>query len=273
VLAIRFRRHAKVDDELLGMLYDAGTSGIIESDLEIEAFFDEGTDVSALRARFGDEIIATGAVSGATPNEFPRDDWTGISVGQKFFIAPSWVHEPTPLGRLRLSPDSVTAFGTGRHETTQLMLEFLESELQPSDCVVDVGAGSGILSAAARLLGASQMYACDIDEDVVRQARDFSGAHVFVGSVDAVRSEIADLLLVNISGHVIESLLAQMKRVIKPDGRIVLSGFIRDNPPRHVRPTDVMEKADWQCWVCSRDGIQVAASELDEVLHHSPKWW
>src|SRR4051794_3861910 len=117
------------------MLYDAGTTGIVERDCEIEAFFEEETDISALRASYGGDIVSIQAITG-TPNEFPRDDWTGISIGQRFFIAPAWVHEPTPPGRLRLSPDSVTAFGTGRHETTQLMLELLESELRAEDLVV-----------------------------------------------------------------------------------------------------------------------------------------
>lgn len=274
MLAIRIRRRDPGDDdELLGMLYDAGTTGIVESGSEIEAFFEEQTDVSALRASYGEDIVAIQVLTGAMPNEFPRDDWTGISIGLKFFIAPSWVHEPTPPGRLRLSPDSVTAFGTGRHETTQLMLELLESELRAEDRVVDVGAGSGILAAAARMLGAPEVYACDIDEEAVVQARSFSGAHLFVGSADAVRSQVADLLLVNISAHVIEALLAQLKRIVKPGGRIVLSGFIRDNPPRSVRPMSITEKGDWQCWLCCPDGIEIDAAEFDRVLHHSPRWW
>jgi ribosomal protein L11 methyltransferase len=137
------------------------------------------------------------------------------------------------------------AFGTGVHETTQLCLEALEEYLTPGMRVLDVGTGSGILAEAARLLGAGFVYACDTDPVAVQIAG--SG---FVGSVDAIASASADLVVANISPEAIVSLTPDLLRVLRrPGGVILASGFERHEvelvkaklpPARELR-----EKGNW----------------------------
>ena len=112
------------------------------------------------------------------------------------------------------------AFGTGVHETTQLCLEALEQLVRPGMRVLDVGTGSGILAKAARLLGATQVYACDTDPIAVEIA-----AEGFVGSVDAVASGSVDLVVANISPEAICALSADLQRVLREGGTLLASGF------------------------------------------------
>ena len=101
----------------------------------------------------------------------------------------------------------------------------MERIVKPGDSVLDVGSGSGILSIAAKLLGAGRVIACDIDPDA---------AVDFVGSVDAVRSNSFDVVVANINEEVIGSMRREFERVAR---RRILSGF-QD------------EEGEWTCVVC-----------------------
>jgi len=133
---------------------------------------------------------------------------------------PEWRDDPTPPGRFRVTVNPGMAFGTGVHETTQLCLEALEDYLKPGMTVLDVGAGSGILGRAARLLGAARVYSCDIDPEAVAIA-----GEGFIGSVDAVRSGIADLVVANISPEAIIQMAPDLLRALRPGGVVLASGF------------------------------------------------
>ena len=201
------------DDELTTLrLWEAGTLGITEGDGFIDAFFEDAETAS----RFGE------------PQAVEKQDWVAktqegfppLLVGERFFLAPPWRTEPTPPGRLRLVINPGAQCGTGYHRCTQLCLEAMERLIQPGDSVLDVGSGSGILSVAAKLLGAGRVVACDIDPDALRPVP------FFVGSVDAVRSDSFDVVVANISEDVIGPMRADFERVAP---KRILSGFQDDD--------------------------------------------
>jgi ribosomal protein L11 methyltransferase len=201
------------DGELLTLrLWEAGTLGITEGDGFIDAFFDDAETAS----KFGvpEAVIDVDWVA-KTQEGFPP-----LLVGEKFFLAPPWRTEPTPPGRLRLVINPGAQCGTGYHRCTQLCLEAMERIIRPGDSVLDVGSGSGILSIAAKLLGAGRVVACDIDTDALRPVP------FFVGSVDAVRSNTFDVVVANINEDVVESMRADFERVAP---KRILSGFQDDN--------------------------------------------
>jgi ribosomal protein L11 methylase PrmA len=201
------------DDELLTLrLWEAGTLGITEGDGFIDAFFEDAETAS----KFGvpEAVINVDWVA-RTQEGFPP-----LLVGEKFFLAPPWRTEPTPPGRLRLVINPGGQCGTGYHRCTQLCLEAMERIIRPGDSVLDVGSGSGILSIAAKLLGAGRVVACDIDPEALRPVP------FFVGSVDAVRSNTFDLVVANINEDVVGSMRADFERVAP---KRILSGFQDDD--------------------------------------------
>jgi ribosomal protein L11 methyltransferase len=104
----------------------------------------------------------------------------------------------------------------------------MERIIRPGDAVLDVGSGSGILSIAAKLLGAGRVVACEIDPGAARVAP------FFIGSADAVQSNAFDVVVANISDAVIGEMRGELERVA---AQRILSGFQDNN-------------GQWTCVVC-----------------------
>jgi ribosomal protein L11 methyltransferase len=154
-----------------------------------------------------------------------------------------------------------------------MVLELLETLVKNGDVIVDVGCGSGILSEASRLLAPVRVIACDIDLSAISAVRSQFNFPVFLGSVDALPNESADLVLANISKKAVDALAPEIKRILKPSGHVVVGGFIRDSVPAHYQPERELQKGDWLCWLCTRGGILTDAQMAGHVLEHPLHWW
>lgn len=149
-------------------------------------------------------------------------------------IVPEWIDYKVQNGEIPVYLDSNMAFGTGEHETTSMCVEFLQKYVKPSDIVLDVGSGSGILGITASKLGAKQVVMTDIDECAVT-------ASIHNSKLNGV--ENATVLLKNllddeeIKGNVIVSnIMAEALIAFSPfisknlleNGIIILSGILTD---------------------------------------------
>lgn len=261
MVSLRLECDAEQKDELIAGLWEDGTLGITEVDLManrvgLTAFFDAQFDAAAYAA-FGARWEEEPEVDWAAET---KARWPGIAVGTRFWVAPPWNDEPTPEGRVRLVINPGVGFGTGADLTTQLCLEALERELKAEDIVFDFGTGSGILALAAHALGARAVSAADIDVDAVEAAREDlpEAVGLFVGSIRSLRDQSVDVLLANLNAETIANHATDMARVLKPGGRVIISGV----PPRHgervvkaltangIPPREVHEQDIWLRIVC-----------------------
>lgn len=105
--------------------------------------------------------------------EFERT-FRAFALTEKTALIPPWDAENPAFAayekKLWLIPGM--AFGTGKHATTQLMVEFIEEIVVPSDTVIDLGCGSGILAIAALLWGAEKALGIDVESLAVESARE-----------------------------------------------------------------------------------------------------
>jgi ribosomal protein L11 methyltransferase len=210
--SVRLEPEPSEYDALVAALWEAGTVGIVEGPGYLDAFFED----EKIARQFGEP-------QPAHEKDWVRDfqeSWPAIEVGERFFIVAPWQTKPTPPGRFRLEINPGMQCGTGQHVCTQLCLEAMEQLIRPGDSVLDVGTGSGILSMAAKLLGAGRVVACDIDSDAAKPVS------FFVGSVDAVRDDAFDVVVANINEDVTGSMHPDFERVAR---RRILSGFQDDD--------------------------------------------
>lgn len=227
-------------DLALADFNDAGTLGVSECELagarwRLEACFeDDCTGLDALCASYGARRETPEAVDWV---ELARAQWEPFPVGRRFFLVPAWREDAVPAGRLRLTMPPGSASGTGLHAATQMALRGLETIVAPGAAVLDLGTGSGILAAAARLLGAGTVYACDIDQDAVQAAGEYLGgaARLFAGSCRSLRDASVDVVAANLSAQALAVVTGDIARVLKPGGRAVLTGFPEDATPKIER--------------------------------------
>lgn len=160
--------------------------------------------------------------------------------------------------------DPKMAFGTGNHATTASMLRLIKAIDPKGLSVIDMGCGSGILGIYAMKLGAASCHAIDYDEWSVRNTVDnaqLNGVSLTVLHGDASALEpcpTVDLFLANINRNIILSDLSTYLSRVKPQGRILLSGFYIDDIPMidealatHGRQiVQVLEDNRWVALLC-----------------------
>lgn len=250
-------------EHLVAELWEHGTLGVVEREEGLIAYFGDEHAARAAAAALGAHSSRLSRVPECDWDESWRARWRPCEVGKKFFLAPEWSEEPTPPGRIRLLVRPGRACGTGLHPCTRLCLELLEDLVKPGYVVLDVGTGSGLLAAAAAQLGAGRVIACDISEEATAEAgerfrREAPGVLLFQGSLRSLRPRSADLVVVNISAAAALELAPEIRRVAKPGGIAVLSGFRvrafeRLRAPLDaigLRPRRARELEGWQALVC-----------------------
>lgn len=239
------------EDILIAELLECGTAGVTESDAGIRAFFERDDDAASLLHRFADFSPEFRQEPATDWEQVTREAWPPLCVGERFFLVAPWDDAtPTPGGRLRLEIYPGMACGTGRHPATQLCLQAIERYVQPGARVLDVGSGSGILSDAARLMGAERVIGCDVDPDAVAIASERVNVPMFVGSAEAVQSQWADVIVANIDAATLERIAPELARVRRGASTLILSGFPEWDLPAGFSPKETLQQDEWCCLVC-----------------------
>jgi ribosomal protein L11 methyltransferase len=198
------------------------------------AALDHALSVLQLQAEWGQ-------ISIEEPREVPDQDWVRLTQTQfdpveitsDFWIVPSWHSVPVGARRaIRLDPG--LAFGTGTHPTTRMCLTWMarNADQLSGAGVMDYGCGSGILAIAACLHGASDVFAVDIDPAAVRSTIENAQVNqVSVAVADVSEAESAhrlryDLVFANILATPLCLLAPVLCGLVKPGGRLILSGIL-----------------------------------------------
>ncbi len=177
--------------------------------------------------------------------ELKEDEWetawkahfTLLKVGRRLVVRPPWLAYEPEAGEVVVEVEPGMAFGTGHHPTTRRCLESLERLSFPGCHVVDVGAGSGILSIAAAMLGAGWVRGFEIDAVALKVCRTnlrtngVSGqARCYKGTLPHPQASAgsADLVLANINSVALASLAPELRAVLKPGGWLVAAGILEE---------------------------------------------
>ena len=182
------------------------------------------------------------------PEEQWRDAWKKhfkpLKIGRRVVVRPTWSAGRPADGEATIWLDPGMAFGTGHHPTTRMCIEQIERTMTPGARVLDVGFGSGILSIAAALLGASEVFGLDIDPAAVGVAEQNgrkngveSRLTFAAGSLPSprVRPRSFDLTVANISAKVVSEIASELVASLKPGGVLIASGVLVENSERVQR--------------------------------------
>ncbi|MFV0389699.1 MAG: 50S ribosomal protein L11 methyltransferase [Pyrinomonadaceae bacterium] len=205
----------------------------------VTGFFETDISLDIAKAALKDAFLIydlpADKILGVSSTQIIEQDWLAEwkkhwkpTETAKFIVAPTWSDIPqTSKHIIRIDPKM--AFGTGTHETTRLCLQAIEKYLTPGMSFLDVGTGTGILSIAASMLGASSVTGCDTDRDSVEIAienllgnrvTEFS---IYEGSISA-ENQPAELVCANVTADVIVPLLPLL--ISKSLKILVLSGIL-----------------------------------------------
>jgi ribosomal protein L11 methyltransferase len=217
---------------------DLGTTPLW-SHTHLLALFEADTDETALLAHL--QLLCGGALPEHHVERIEDQDWERswmdgfqpMRFGQRLWIVPSWHAAPEPEA-VNLLLDPGLAFGTGTHPTTALCLEWLDGQDLAGCNVLDFGCGSGILAIAALLLGAPQAVGTDIDPQALEASRDNASRN----GIDPARFPVhlpadlpqqpAEVVVANILAGPLVSLAPQIGALVKPGGRLALSGILAE---------------------------------------------
>ncbi len=137
---------------------------------------------------------------------------------------------------ITIAIDARQAFGTGTHETTQMVIaQLLEIDLQGKS-VLDCGCGTGILSIAAAKCGAKRCAAYDIDEWSVENSKHNANLNqveidVRLGdaSVTASISGTFDVVMANINRNILLADMSVFAEKMNKGGMLIMSGFYQED--------------------------------------------
>lgn len=161
------------------------------------------------------------------------DDFQAMRFGDNLWICPSWQQPPDP-NAVNLKLDPGLAFGSGTHNTTALCLRWLARQPPEKLEVIDYGCGSGVLALAAVLLGAELVHAVDNDPLALIATRsnaernDIAESRLRCYEPEQLPAFQVDCLLANILAQPLIELAPRLIALLRPGGRLILSGLLRE---------------------------------------------
>lgn len=220
----------------LAMLYDLGVESFLQEGNFIEAFVPQEDEL--LQFAVGDYLSRHGFEFSTTVHE--DADWNAeweahfdvVHIGDAITIrAPFHPRTEGTAVDLLLSPRM--AFGTGHHETTHMVLEWMAGMDWSGKEVLDFGCGTGVLGIYALLRGAENCTFVDCDPVCIENAvenlklNDLCHHECILGSSPELpEARRYEGILANITRNALSEHLPALQRALKPGGVMALSGLL-----------------------------------------------
>lgn len=166
-------------------------------------------------------------------NKIWEDNFKPVVIADRCAIRATF-HEPMNYP-YEIIVDPKMAFGTGHHETTSQVMEYMLSVDFKNKRVADIGCGTGILGILASKLGAYSILALDNDELCYDSTLENSFLNtienitVYKGTVDQLKNGRYDVVIANINKNVILADLHHYYDLLERDGILILSGFYEED--------------------------------------------
>ncbi len=216
-----------------------------------------------------------------------EDDW--VNNWKEFFhsfyvddiyIEPTWEvgtneeREAAKDAAMVLKIDPGTAFGTGKHETTQLAIGAVRKYVKEGCEMLDIGTGSGILGIVALKSGAKHVFGTDLDDNTLPAITDNlkqngienSQFTRILGNIiddpatqDAIGYHKYDVVVANIIAEILAEITPHVPATLRDGGIYITSGILSDREDIVIEAgekaglsvLDIQRMGDWSCIVFS----------------------
>jgi len=163
-------------------------------------------------------------------NEVWESNFEPIEISDQIYVRATF-HHAKPQFKYEVVIDPKMAFGTGHHQTTSMIMDWmLETDFAGTN-VLDMGCGTGILAILASKMGAKQITAIDYDPVCYDSTIENSALNQIdniiplCGSKEAIVDAQYDIILANINRNILLEQMGRYVQVLKPGGQIYFSGF------------------------------------------------
>ncbi len=223
-------------DILVAELAELGFESFVETGQGIQAFIPEDewdeTLLKSVRILQQEEFqisFSRGLVAQQNWNAQWEKSFSPIKVGEDCLVRAPFHDSDNVAFDIVIEPKM--SFGTGHHETTFLMLEWLlHTDIQGSS-VLDMGCGTGVLAILAAMKGATAIDAIDIDpwsyantlENVHRNGQ--SHIRVLQGDASLLKKNRYTVVLANINRNILLEDIPAYAQSLQPGGLLLVSGF------------------------------------------------
>ncbi|HSM05565.1 MAG TPA: 50S ribosomal protein L11 methyltransferase [Longimicrobiales bacterium] len=247
-LEVRVRSETVPPDVLVEGLLDLGGRAAWEEDgWQVTHLPDPGDEGAARELARG----ITDHFAGRNPHDVEvatrwqvQEDWAELwkrgldarRLTHRLVVTPSWIEPELRDGDLVIVLDPGMAFGNAEHGTTRGCLRILDTLVCRGNRILDVGAGSGILSIAAALMGADEVEALEMDPLAVPTARDNLVRNGVDGRVRFLQERVTsdgiagrtpvDGVMANIETGLLRPLLPGLCGAVRAGGWLLLSGIL-----------------------------------------------
>ena len=226
-------------DIAIANLAELGFDSFVENENGLLAYIPKNNFDESIVNEILIDIMDVEVVYQSSTRSIPHQNWNAtwesefepVHVADKLSILAPF-HEKKDANDMQIEIMPKMSFGTGHHETTQIMCEQMFDVNFHEKKVLDMGAGTGVLAILAEKLGSKNILAVDIEdwsaENIVENSHrnDCSYIESRCGDIDCISENGFDIILANINRNILLSQLPVYSSKIKKGGTLMLSGFL-----------------------------------------------
>ena len=259
-------------DTISNDIFSLGADGLEEADDLVKIYFQSQQwnesklnllveTISRFNPDFNSSYIHT--------KNIPFQDWTEnwkenfklFNLTDEIIIKPDWDAYQPQKSEIVITISPKMAFGTGHHETTQLVMLMMQKYLKKGQRLMDAGTGSGILAILAAKLGADEITVFDNDPVAAENTKEnflqnnINIKHnIICGVLDDIEQSEYDIIVANIDRSVLLGMPGKFLDYIKPGGKLILSGLLSRDEDKILTAYEefnwkVIEKDQKGAWI------------------------
>jgi ribosomal protein L11 methyltransferase len=224
-------------DLLIADLADIGFNTFEDTNNGFVAFIDFNTysedNLKGALDQFEGEFQYSYTVSeieGKNWNEEWEKNFEPLIIADQCYVRATF-HQPQPQYAYEIVIDPKMAFGTGHHQTTTMMIQYILASDVKDKTVLDMGCGTAILAILAAKKGAAKLVAIDNDEicylSTIENAalNHVHNIQAICGGREVIPATDFDVILANINRNILLDQIPAYASVLKAGGSIFFSGF------------------------------------------------